>query len=180
MAAQAGQGAFARNDAEVVDLTAASDLIHACRKAARQHGITGLALAEATARQQTAASPLARQRGAMLASSNPGLDPAHPNMAEAAAYAETIKRRASILGDHTPAGENNRQKPAPSSRRSTSMATDARALLPIEKVRPGQTHQVGQFIPSRPIYLASDSRAPRKFPRQHRSRTWRPFCNPHN
>lgn len=58
-------------------------------------------LAEATARQQataTAGSPHARRRTAILAPSSPGLDPGHPDMAEAAAYPETIKMAAAILG----------------------------------------------------------------------------------
>ena len=88
-----------------IDLIAAPDVIRACRQAAslaRQHGITSLVLAEATARQQaaaTAGSPHTRQRTAMLASSSPGLDPGHPDMAEAAAYPETIKMAAAILSD---------------------------------------------------------------------------------
>jgi len=86
-----------------IDLAAAPDIISACRHAARlarQHGITRLVLAETTARQQTAAtagSPHSRQRAVALASSNPGLDTGHPDMAEAAAYPETIKLAAAIL-----------------------------------------------------------------------------------
>ena len=88
-----------------IDLTAAPDIIRACQRAsrlARQHGVTRLVLAEATMRQQaavTAGSPHARQRAAMLASSNPGLDPGLPDVAEAAAYPETINMAAAILSD---------------------------------------------------------------------------------
>jgi hypothetical protein len=88
-----------------IDLTAAPDIIRACQQAARlarQHGVARLVLAEATARHQTAAtagSPHARQRAAALASSNSGLDPGHPGIAEAAAYPETIKMAAAILSD---------------------------------------------------------------------------------
>ena len=88
-----------------IDLTAAPDIIRACQhtaRLARQHGVTRLVLAEATTRQQTAApagSPHARQRAAMLTSSSPGLDPEHPDMAEAAAYPETIKMAAAVLSD---------------------------------------------------------------------------------
>jgi hypothetical protein len=95
-----------------IDLTAAPDIIRACRHAsrlARQHGITRLLLAETTARQRaagTASSPHARRRAAALASSNPGLDPGHPDITQAAAYPETIKTAAALLSDpgRTPAG----------------------------------------------------------------------------
>ena len=88
-----------------IDLTAAPDIIRACQhtaRLARQHGVTRLVLAEATARQHAAATagcPHARQRAAMLASSNPGLDPGLPDVAEAAAYPETINMAAAILTD---------------------------------------------------------------------------------
>jgi hypothetical protein len=88
-----------------INLTAAPDITRAGQHAsrlARQHGITRLVVAETTARQQaaaTAGSPHARRRAAALASSNPGLDPGHPDMTEAAAYPETIKIAAAILGD---------------------------------------------------------------------------------
>src|ERR1035441_5759105 len=95
-----------------IDLTAAPAIFRACQHAsrlARQHGITRLVLAETTARQQaaaTAGSPHARRRAAALASSNPGLDPGQPDMAEAAAYFETIKLAAAILSEpgELPAG----------------------------------------------------------------------------
>jgi hypothetical protein len=85
-----------------IDLTAAPDIIHAARQAgrlARQHGITRLVLAEATARQQAApaSSPDIRQRAKMLAAARPGLHPGHPDAAEAAAYPETIRTAAAIL-----------------------------------------------------------------------------------
>jgi hypothetical protein len=95
-----------------IDLAAAPDISRACQHAARlarQHGITRLVLAETTARQQaaaTAGSRHARQRATALASSNPGLDPGHPDIAEAAAYPETIKLAAAILSSPSelPAG----------------------------------------------------------------------------
>ena len=88
-----------------IRLTAAPDIIRACRQAARlarQHGVTRFVLAEATARQQTpptASSPHARQRAVVLASSSPGLDPGHPDTAEAATYPETIMMAAAILSN---------------------------------------------------------------------------------
>ena len=54
-------------------------------------------LAEATAREKAAAGPAARRRAAALALASPGLDPGHPDTAEAAAYPETIKMAAAIL-----------------------------------------------------------------------------------
>ena len=75
-----------------IDLTAAPDIITARRQAsrlARQHGITRLVLAGPTARRQAAGGPRARQRAAALALASPGLDPEHPDTAEAAAYPET-------------------------------------------------------------------------------------------
>ena len=86
-----------------IDLTAAPDITRACHHAsrlARQYGVTRLVLAETTARQRTAAtrrSPDARRTASVLASSNPGPDPGHPDMTEAAAYPETIKMAAAIL-----------------------------------------------------------------------------------
>jgi len=83
-----------------IDITAAPDIISASRKAARlarQHGITRLVLAETTARQQMTGGPRARRRAAALTKANPGLDPEHPEMAEAAAYPDTIKMAAAIL-----------------------------------------------------------------------------------
>jgi hypothetical protein len=83
-----------------IDLTAAPDIIAASRHAsrlARKHGITMLVLAEATARGKVAGGPAARRRAAVLAQASPGLDPGHPDTAEAAAYPETIKMAAAIL-----------------------------------------------------------------------------------
>ena len=64
---------------------------------ARQHGITRLVLAETTARRQTAGSTDTRRRAEMLALASPGLDPGHPDTAEAAACPETIKMAAALL-----------------------------------------------------------------------------------
>ena len=89
-----------------VDLAAAPDIIAASRNAfrlAREHGITRLVLAEATAREKAADGPAARRRAAALAQASPGLDPGHPDTAEAAAYPETIKMAAAILSA-SPAG----------------------------------------------------------------------------
>jgi hypothetical protein len=83
-----------------IDLTAAPDIIAASRNAsrlAREHGITRLVLAEATARENAASGPAARRRAATLAQASPGLDPGHPDTAEAAAYPETIKMAAALL-----------------------------------------------------------------------------------
>jgi hypothetical protein len=83
-----------------IDLTATPDIIAASRNAsrlAREHGITMLVLAEATAREKAAGGPAARRRAAALALASPGLDPGHPDTAEAAAYPETIKMAAAIL-----------------------------------------------------------------------------------
>ena len=83
-----------------IDLTAAPDIIAASRHAsrlAREHGITRLVLAEATAREKAAGGPAARRRAAALALASPGLDPGHPDTAEAAAYPETIEMAAAIL-----------------------------------------------------------------------------------
>lgn len=83
-----------------IDLTAAPDIITASKRAsrlARHHGITRLVLAETTARQETAGRPDARRRAAALALASPGLDPGHPDTAEAAAYPETIKMAAALL-----------------------------------------------------------------------------------
>ena len=83
-----------------IDLTAAPDIIAASRHAsrlAREHGITRLVLAEATAREKAAGRPAARRPAAALALASPGLDPGHPDTAEAAAYPETIEMAAAIL-----------------------------------------------------------------------------------
>jgi hypothetical protein len=83
-----------------IDLTAAPDIIAASRHAsrlAREHGITRLVLAEATTREKAAGGPAARRRAAALALASPGLDPGHPDTAEAAAYPETIEMAAAIL-----------------------------------------------------------------------------------
>ena len=92
-----------------IDLTAAPDIIAASRHASRlalDHGITRLVLAETTARHQAAGDPRGRRRTATLAMANPGLDPGHPDIAEAAAYPGTIKMAAVILRGHgaLPAG----------------------------------------------------------------------------
>ena len=92
-----------------IDLTAAPDIIAASRHAPRlalDHGITRLVLAETTARQQAAGDPRGRRRTATLATANPGLDPGHPDIAEAAAYPGTIKMATVILRGHgaLPAG----------------------------------------------------------------------------
>jgi hypothetical protein len=52
---------------------------------ARQHGTTTLVLAETTARQDALGGPAAQQRAAALALASPGMDPGHPDIAEAAA-----------------------------------------------------------------------------------------------
>jgi hypothetical protein len=83
-----------------IDITTAPDITAASRKAsrlAREHGITRLVLAEATARQGTTGAPDARRRAAALALAGPGLDPGHPDTAEAAAYPETVKAAAALL-----------------------------------------------------------------------------------
>ena len=60
-------------------------------------------LAETIARQQAAGDP---RRTAALAMANPGLDPGHPDIAEAAAYPGTIEMAVVILRGHgaLPAG----------------------------------------------------------------------------
>lgn len=87
-----------------IDLTAAPDILRACKHACRlasQHGVTALVLAEATARQQAggtaAASTPARQRAAALASASPRLDPEDPDIADAACYPELITMAAATL-----------------------------------------------------------------------------------
>ena len=91
-----------------IDVTAAPGIISAARKAARlarQYGITSLLLAETTARKHAADGPRTRRRTAALAPANPGLDPQHPDMAQAAAYPDTIKMIAAILREPgTPPG----------------------------------------------------------------------------
>jgi hypothetical protein len=83
-----------------IDVTTAPDITAASKKAsqlARSHGITRLVLAEATARQDSTGMPDARRRADALAQASPGLDPQHPDTAEAAAYPETIKTAAALL-----------------------------------------------------------------------------------
>lgn len=83
-----------------IDITTAPDIATASRKAsllAREHGITRLVLAEAAARQDGADGPDARRRATALALASPGLDPEHPDTAEAAAYPETIKIATALL-----------------------------------------------------------------------------------
>jgi hypothetical protein len=83
-----------------IDVTAAPDITAASTQAsrlARKHGITRLLLAEATARPDSAGTPDARRQAGVLALASPGLDPQHPDTAEAAAYPETIKAAAKLL-----------------------------------------------------------------------------------
>jgi hypothetical protein len=83
-----------------IDVTTAPDITAASRQASRlagKHGITRLILAETAARQDTAGTPDASRRAAALALASPGLDPGHPDTAEAAAYPETIKTAAVLL-----------------------------------------------------------------------------------
>jgi len=83
-----------------IDVTTVPDIIAAASRAhrlARQHGVTRLVLAETTARQETLAGPAARRRAAALALASPGLDPGHPDTADAAAYPETIRMAAVFL-----------------------------------------------------------------------------------
>ena len=54
-------------------------------------------LAGTTARQETVGTPKARRRATALALASPGLDPEHPDTAEAAAYPETIRVAAALL-----------------------------------------------------------------------------------
>jgi hypothetical protein len=82
-----------------IDVTAAPDITAASRQAsrlAREHGVTTLMLAETTARQHSTSTPATR-RAEALALASPGLDPQHPDTAEAAAYPETIKAAARLL-----------------------------------------------------------------------------------
>lgn len=88
-----------------IDVTAAPDIITASKHAsrlARGHGITRLILAEIAARQQTAIQPATRRRAIALALAIPGLDPGHPDIAEAAAYPDTIKIAAALLATPGP------------------------------------------------------------------------------
>lgn len=83
-----------------INITTAPDITAASRKAdrlAREHGITRLVLAETAARQASTGGPDARRRATALALASPGLDPGHPDTAEAAAYPETIKIAATLL-----------------------------------------------------------------------------------
>ena len=83
-----------------IDITTAPDITTASKKAsqlAREYGITRLVLAETTARQGTTGGPDARRRAAALALASPGLDPEHPDTAEAAAYPGTVKAAAALL-----------------------------------------------------------------------------------
>ncbi len=84
-----------------IDVTTAPDIIAATSRAhrlAREHGVTRLVLAETTTRQEASDEPTARRRAAALALASPGLDPGHPDTAEAAAYPETIRMAAALLG----------------------------------------------------------------------------------
>jgi len=83
-----------------IDISAIPEITAASRQAsqlARTHGITRLVLAETTARQDSTGTPDALQRAMALAQTSPGLDPQHPDMAEAAAYPETIKAASGLL-----------------------------------------------------------------------------------
>jgi hypothetical protein len=83
-----------------IDITAAPDITTASKQAsqlARKHGITMLVLAETTARNHSTSTPEARRRAGTLALASPGLDPQHPDTAEAAAYPDTIKAAARLL-----------------------------------------------------------------------------------
>jgi TniQ len=83
-----------------IDVTTAPDIIAAAalsHRLASEHGVTRLVLAETTTRQETSDEPAARRRAAALALASPGLDPGHPDTAEAAAYPETIKMAAALL-----------------------------------------------------------------------------------
>jgi TniQ len=83
-----------------IDVTTAPEIAAAANRArrlARDHGVTRLVLAEITARQDTTGTPTAQLRTAALAPANPGLDPEHPDTAEAAAYPETIAMAAALL-----------------------------------------------------------------------------------
>lgn len=83
-----------------IDVTTAPEIIAATSRAhrlAREHGVTRLVLAEITARQDTIGTPDARRCAAALTLASPGLDPGHPDTAEAAAYPETIKMAAALL-----------------------------------------------------------------------------------
>jgi hypothetical protein len=83
-----------------IDITTAPDIAAAGSKAlrlAREYGITRLVLAEMTACRDTIGGTDARRRAAALALASPGLDPGHPDMAEAAAYPETINAASVLL-----------------------------------------------------------------------------------
>jgi len=83
-----------------IDVTATPDIIAAiscAHRLAREHGVTRLVLAETTARQETSDGPAARRRAAALALASPGLEPGHPDTAEAAAYPETIRMATGLL-----------------------------------------------------------------------------------
>lgn len=83
-----------------IDLTAVPAVTAASRHAARLaslHGTTALVLAETIARQQAMNRPPALARAVALALARPGLDPGHPDTAQAAAYPETIKAAAAIF-----------------------------------------------------------------------------------
>ena len=101
-----------------IDVTTTPDIIAASRQAsrlARKHGVTRLVLAETTARQDTIGGPDATRRAAALVPASPGLDPGHPDTAEAAAYPETIKVAAALLRTPgaLPSGPEQLTKPGP-------------------------------------------------------------------
>lgn len=83
-----------------IDITAAPGIAAAAKKAvrlAREHGITRFVLAETIASRATIGGTAARRRATAIALASPGLDPGHPDTAEAAAYPETIKAAAMLL-----------------------------------------------------------------------------------
>jgi hypothetical protein len=83
-----------------IDIAGVPDIAAAGRKAsrlARNYGVSRFVLAETTARQGTIGKPEALRRAASLALAVPGLDPGHPDAAEAAAYPQTIKVAAAFL-----------------------------------------------------------------------------------
>jgi hypothetical protein len=83
-----------------INLTAVPDVTAAGSRAsrlARQYGTTTFVLAETTARQDAIGGPAALRRAPALALASPRPDPGHPDMAEAAAYPETVQAAAALL-----------------------------------------------------------------------------------
>lgn len=101
-----------------IDITPSPDITTASRQAsrlAREHGVARLVLAETTARNDSTSTPTARRRAEALTLASPGLDPQHPDTAEAAAYPETIKAAARLLRtpDALPGGPDQLSRPWP-------------------------------------------------------------------